>query len=839
MRDKLTATTQVLCALALVLSLSLVTLVPVMAAEFPSISPTTAQYDLDDPAEVMTAINWGIASSVVAVTDDRGNLTPGLGRDYVVLVKHLIILNSYLENKLTRIGDSVELIIKFDVGAASFNITAIGTQPSISPTATEYNLDGPRDVKTTVTWGIATSVTSIIDGDGYSLTGTQYAVTPVSPGVSADVTIRSTAYLAGKLTDIGDKVVLTIRFNRGDPVALNITAIGTHPSISPTTAQYNIDSPTDVRTTITWGIASSVASVMDNYGYTLSSAQYTVTPISPGISANLTISSTYLAARLPDIDSKVLLTIKFNRGNNASFEVTATGVHASLSPEARDYDLDNPADVTTTITWNTANTVTSIVDDDAHTLTASEYALTTITPGVSANLTIRRSPYLASKLTNIGDKVILTIRFDLGNNATFTITAVGIHPSVSPQTRDYDLDTPSDITTTITWNTANSVTSIVDDDGHTLIGTEYSLTPVVPGMSANLTIRKTPYLASKLTDIGDKVILTVKFDLGNDATFTITATGIQPRISPKTKEYDLDNPADAVTTVTWGTATAIVSVTDDDRYTLIRGTDYTLTSTGAGNATLTIRAGPYLQSKHMDIGKSVVLTIDFNIGADATFTITAIGVQPSISPVAADHDVIERNNVITTITWGSARSVVSVVDNKSYLLEEGVHYTITPVSPGVSANLTILSSPYLARKLRNFGDKVVLTIGFDVGRDATLTITVPEICFVATATYGTPMADEIQVLREFRDEYLLANRVGQALVSLYYKVSPPIAQFIAEHPSLKPIARAGLLPAIAIGRLAINTTTVQNTAVLVLLVLFSATLAVWVVRRRRRSAGHT
>jgi len=72
----------------------------------------------------------------------------------------------------------------------------------------------------------------------------------------------------------------------------------------------------------------------------------------------------------------------------------------------------------------------------------------------------------------------------------------------------------------------------------------------------------------------------------------------------------------------------------------------------------------------------------------------------------------------------------------------------------------------------------------------------PGICFIATAAYGTPMAEEIQILREFRDEYLLTNPVGQAFVDFYYKVSPPIAEFITEHPGLKPIVRAALFPAV-------------------------------------------
>jgi hypothetical protein len=112
-------------------------------------------------------------------------------------------------------------------------------------------------------------------------------------------------------------------------------------------------------------------------------------------------------------------------------------------------------------------------------------------------------------------------------------------------------------------------------------------------------------------------------------------------------------------------------------------------------------------------------------------------------------------------------------------------------------------------------------------------------CFIATAAYGTPLAEEIQILREFRDEYLLTSSVGQALVDLYYRVSPPIAEFITEHPSLKPIVRAGLLPAVAVSTVAVNTTSTEKTAIVDLLVLVSVALAIWADRRRGRGPQYT
>jgi hypothetical protein len=112
-------------------------------------------------------------------------------------------------------------------------------------------------------------------------------------------------------------------------------------------------------------------------------------------------------------------------------------------------------------------------------------------------------------------------------------------------------------------------------------------------------------------------------------------------------------------------------------------------------------------------------------------------------------------------------------------------------------------------------------------------------CFIATAAYGTPMAQEIQILREFRDEYLLTKPVGQALVGLYYRVSPPIAELITEHPTLKSVVRVGLLPAVAMSTVAVNTTPAEKMAILGLLALVSVALVVWATRRKGRGPEYT
>ena len=101
------------------------------------------------------------------------------------------------------------------------------------------------------------------------------------------------------------------------------------------------------------------------------------------------------------------------------------------------------------------------------------------------------------------------------------------------------------------------------------------------------------------------------------------------------------------------------------------------------------------------------------------------------------------------------------------------------------------------------------------------------------------MAEEIQILREFRDKYLLTNPVGQTLVNIYYRVSPPIAEFITAHPGLKPIVRAALLPAVAISTIAINITIPDKIAIIGLLALVSVALAVRAKIPRGRDPEYT
>jgi hypothetical protein len=66
-------------------------------------------------------------------------------------------------------------------------------------------------------------------------------------------------------------------------------------------------------------------------------------------------------------------------------------------------------------------------------------------------------------------------------------------------------------------------------------------------------------------------------------------------------------------------------------------------------------------------------------------------------------------------------------------------------------------------------------------------------CFIATATYGSPNAQEVITLKKYRDEVLLKSYLGFLFVKLYYLASPALAKIIAKSNFLKNTVRFFLI----------------------------------------------
>jgi hypothetical protein len=71
-------------------------------------------------------------------------------------------------------------------------------------------------------------------------------------------------------------------------------------------------------------------------------------------------------------------------------------------------------------------------------------------------------------------------------------------------------------------------------------------------------------------------------------------------------------------------------------------------------------------------------------------------------------------------------------------------------------------------------------------------------CLIATATYGSEMAPQVQLLREIRDNQLMGTESGVSFMtafnSLYYSFSPHIADLERESPAFKEMVKIGITP---------------------------------------------
>ena len=135
----------------------------------------------------------------------------------------------------------------------------------------------------------------------------------------------------------------------------------------------------------------------------------------------------------------------------------------------------------------------------------------------------------------------------------------------------------------------------------------------------------------------------------------------------------------------------------------------------------------------------------------------------------------------------------------------------------------------------------------DATDTATSTITVEKhcsmeifgiCCFIATAAYGSPMEPQVEVLRQFRDRFLLENSIGRTFVRFYYAYSPPVAEFIAKHDSLRLVVRWSLLPFVGVSWMALHFGSIATITFMILLLgLFGISAGVilgWVRVKERK-----
>ena len=74
-------------------------------------------------------------------------------------------------------------------------------------------------------------------------------------------------------------------------------------------------------------------------------------------------------------------------------------------------------------------------------------------------------------------------------------------------------------------------------------------------------------------------------------------------------------------------------------------------------------------------------------------------------------------------------------------------------------------------------------------------------CLIATATFGSELAPQVQMLREIRDNSLLQTQLGQSFMQgfnqFYYSFSPAIADYERQNPAFKEAVKVTITPLLA------------------------------------------
>lgn len=175
--------------------------------------------------------------------------------------------------------------------------------------------------------------------------------------------------------------------------------------------------------------------------------------------------------------------------------------------------------------------------------------------------------------------------------------------------------------------------------------------------------------------------------------------------------------------------------------------------------------------------------------------------RPTVTATTPAKNAVEVSmNTTVTATFSDLMDAATITA-ATFFLSGGIKGTVTydsvtrtaTFNPASALEKKTTYTATLTTGIRNIGGNGLAT---NYSWSFTTSETAKGSCFIATAVYGSGEDAHVQVLRGFRDRYLLTHPAGRAAVDAYYRFSPPAAAFIGEHDYLKAPVRLALAPVV-------------------------------------------
>src|SRR5262245_35927956 len=213
-----------------------------------------------------------------------------------------------------------------------------------------------------------------------------------------------------------------------------------------------------------------------------------------------------------------------------------------------------------------------------------------------------------------------------------------------------------------------------------------------------------------------------------------------------------------------------------------------------------------------------------NAGPDAALDVTVnLQQDPELAPHLRFTGVLEPNTNV---------AVAECTDAECVIARLGTGETIRVTGPSDAIRLTTTQTQTLTLTVSS-ADRDYAPANNRLDRAVDIPAVQPceggvlvARCFIATAAFGSPLEQHVITLQHFRDQVLLQSGAGRSFVELYYRYSPPVADWIARHETARFVTRVLLTPMILAIAFPVQTSIILRLMVLVLWLALRRSLAV-------------